>query len=466
MEKHPSSSYHAPKLIDFIKKSAGVLDKIKRDYGDGYLGMIDTMDATFAYNPQRWNDDPSKFYQWYISSGQDKKDFKELTNMSHDMKEGVKKEASTVGAIKGFAGTGWPTKAKKGKGKKNPSKPYGESELFEQLVQEAALEGVPLEEVVKKRGQSWVYFDDQTGAQKSTHQDRDKAWEVQRRDRKAAQTKKSAKKAERERKRRAAKPTKAKEPETEKSVRHRQHAARKATKAATEKAKKAREKYKAQMNELLKKVFIETIIRKARGLKEGTAISYVFENPPATGQSAVWEDFVSRLSKDTVMSDAKLKKILQNMAKMEVKMLGQAVSTIKDVLKATKSLEVEQKGAAKDPETGDVALGFVVGMPENKQKLSFLVRLEGGKPLIVIPEESKMALNDMANEESKLLRAELMHIQETVLDNMEDLISIAQKRDDYLAKLSEKMGKLLDNSEPLEISMLKFLLKNKHKGVK
>jgi hypothetical protein len=116
--------------------------------------------------------------------------------------------------------------------------------------------------------------------------------------------------------------------------------------------------------------------------------------------------------------------------------------------------------------TGDVALGFTVQLKENKVKLPFLVKLQNNKPLIVIPEESKMALNDMGNEESKLLRAELMHIQETELDNMEDLISVSEKRDEYLTKLGEKIDKLLDKSGPLEISMMKFLLKNKYRGVR
>jgi hypothetical protein len=51
LNQHPSSLYHAPKLVDWIKKNPKVLDYLKKNYKDDVLGMIDGMDARFAYQP-------------------------------------------------------------------------------------------------------------------------------------------------------------------------------------------------------------------------------------------------------------------------------------------------------------------------------------------------------------------------------------------------------------------------------
>jgi hypothetical protein len=371
----------------------------------------------------------------------------------------LKKEATTAGAvggsqvsdIKGFSAPFGRKPSKKRKSKKNPSKPFGEAELFENAVAQALLGEDDFEEVVKKRGNMWVYHDDDTGVEKGAWTDRETAWEKQRQDRKAksAQKKAGKKKADplvpvvHKPKKDTQKPKKAPKPKL-------------APKAKKEK-KKRRQKVRR-----LESITLDLL----QPLNEGSMMSYVFENTPVSDESVTWEKFVSRLSKQTVFSDPKLKKILQDMAKAEGKMLEKAVDMIGGVLRQTGRFDIDSKKVEIEPDTKDVKMNFVVSMKEGKQKLRFAVKLENGRPLLLFPEETKATLNSMENDDSKLLRAELMHSQETVLDNMEDVVSVTGKRDKYLKQLEKKIDKFLNGVTPLEISMLRYLLKNKYKGVK
>src|SRR4051812_44919602 len=79
------------------------------------------------------------------------------------------KEASMVGNIKGFEA---PI-ANVLQRKLTPE----ELAIFQKLVAKNELE---FDETVKKRGNSYVHFDDKTGAELGTYKDRQTAWERQR----------------------------------------------------------------------------------------------------------------------------------------------------------------------------------------------------------------------------------------------------------------------------------------------
>jgi hypothetical protein len=374
----------------------------------------------------------------------------------------LKKEASTAGAIggskvsdiKGFSAPfGRVPKSKKGRKKKNPSKPFGEAELFENAMAHALLDEDDIGEVVKKRGDMWVYHDDETGAEKGAWKERDAAWEKQRADRKVKSAKK---KSERGRSQEKALIPAVEKPKKE--PKQKPKLAKKPKKAPP--AKKEPKKRRPKVRRL------ESLDQILNFINEGSMMSYVFENTPIDDESVTWEKFVSRLSKQTVFSDPKLKKILQDMAKAEGKLLEKAVAMIDGVLKQTGKFDVSAKKVEIDPATKDVKLNFVVDMKESKQKLTFAVKLENGRPLLLFPNETKAMLNSMEGDDSKLLRAELMHSQETVLDNMEDVVTVTGRRDKYLKQLEKKVDKFLNSVTPVEISMLRYLLKNKYKGVR
>jgi len=366
-------------------------------------------------------------------------------------------EASVTGNIKGFAAPfgSTPTKRKRGRPKRNPSKPFGEAAMFENQVALALLGEDEFGEVVRKRGDQWVMHDDDTDAALATFQNREDAWSKQRQHRAQRAAEKKSKSTEKQRQLRSLTPTIEKP-----RVKVKPKMAPKpklAKKPTTEKDRQARAKARK----------VEVVLFKAlKNLKEANMISYVFENAPESEQAVVWEKFVSRLSKETVMSDPKLKSILQKMAKSEAKLLAKAVSEIKQTLGATGSFQVEQKGSDQDATTGDIKVNFVVHLKEGDVSLSFAVKLENGRPLILFPDESRTALNTMGTQESKLLRAELMHVQETALNNMDDVVLVTAKRDSYLSKLEGKVDKTLNNMGPLEMAMLKYLVKNKYKGVR
>jgi hypothetical protein len=231
------------------------------------------------------------------------------------------------------------------------------------------------------------------------------------------------------------------------------HKAPKSQKAPKSKVTKVK---KEQMMNQLKSVFMNV-------LKEGNMLSYVFEQNPISNDSVTWEKFISKLSKETVLSDPKFKAILQAVAKNEAKILGRSVFEIKKVLEGAGPFTVNQKGVDQD-EHGEVVMNFEVAI-EGGKKIGFSVKIEHGRPLILFPQDSKHILNSLGTDEAKLLRAELMHIQETILDNMHEVVSATQKRDDYLKNLQGKLDKVVGSLGPLQVAMLKNLLKQNYKGV-
>lgn len=317
-------------------------------------------------------------------------------------------------------------------------------ENFEDLVNFCLLNDMDIEEVVKKRGSNWVVFDDKTGVEKGSYPTRADAWNKQRQFRKSASAKKKTKKAPKKQKPKVG------------------NKAQEAPKAKTApKAKLAAKPHveKESFLRALKKKFTEAII------KEASSLSYVFEQSPLDNDSVTWENFLQKLSRQALMSDEKLKNILRNVAKAEIKILASSVAAIKQVLESTGQFEIAQGKSDQDSE-GNLFLGFMVSVPEAGKKIPFAVKVENGRPLIHFPDQARAELNSMAGEEGKLLRAELMHIQETILDKIEDLSSATEKRNAYLKGMESQMDRILKNMDSLEIAMLKHVIKSKYKGVK
>lgn len=364
--------------------------------------------------------------------------------------ESKKNESSTASAsLKGFSAPfGVSVIRKKKKQKKNVSKPYGEPELFEHAATLSTLTGLSIEqimEVVKKSGGRYVVTNDKTGSTVGSYEKASDAWEKQRLVRKQNKNKAQKKK----------KPTSEKQPKAKSKADTAPKKSKTAPKAKTAPKPKTTKAKKEQFLNNLKTAF-------AKVLSEGNMLNYVFEQQPTATDSAVWEKFIGRLSRETVMADPKLKAILQGVAKSEAKILGAAVNEIKKCLENTGAFQVNQKGVDQNA-NGDVVMNFDVTLDEGSKKLGFAVKIENGRPLLLFPEDTRMNLNSMATENSKLLRAELMHVQETVLDNMHDVLLATEKRDGYLRSMSEKIDKVISGFGPLEVAMLKNLLKQKYK---
>jgi hypothetical protein len=334
----------------------------------------------------------------------------------------IKKEASMTSAV---AGSSAPFGASKSKKKTNVSKPYNESELFENFVALSAINNsMPIQDVVRQRGERWVLFDDDKDTEIASFSNREDAWKRQRQRRTSDKMTKKFKDAESKRQKMSLEPQKAKEP------------------------------VRADKRENKEVV------------AEGSMISYVFENNPVSSDSLGWDNFISGLSRQTVLSDPKLKAILQKAAKAEVDILNKATDAVKNVLNKTGHFVVEKKNVNQDPQTGEVQLNFIVKLKSSKSKMDLSVKLQNSRPVIFFPEQTKSLLNSSPTEESKLLRAELIHIQETLLDNMQDVLAVNKNRDEYLKKLEDKVDSMLDGTNPLQIAMTRHLIKMKYKGVK
>jgi hypothetical protein len=450
LQQHPSNLYHAPKLIDWIKKNPKVLDYLKKHYKDDVLGMIDGMDARFAYQPQKWNNDPEKFVTWYFSSGTDKQDHEEA------MKEfgKLKKEASVCAGVKGFLGGGPEMVRRKNEDSAVPFQQdsMNSADLFQKMIAMGILDDEDVEETVRKRGNQWVLYDDETDTVKSAYLDRDTAWDKQRIMRHHQDSAKKAKKSEKERQHvgvpRVDTPEKAKKSKE----------APKSQKAPEPKKDKPKSKPQTRKEAFYNDMFSP--------ITEGSMVSYVFENTPMSEESVTWESFIDKLSKQTVMSDPKLNKILHFIAKSELLCLRHAAETVKKSLEGSGHFEVAVANKIdRDQATNDFKLDFVVNMKDNNKKVKFCIKLDNNRPLLGW-EDAKQTLDQLGNEESKLLRAELIHIQETTFKQTEDITSAIEKRDSYLKSMEQKFDKFLNTMGPLEMAMLKYLLKDKYKGVR
>jgi hypothetical protein len=372
----------------------------------------------------------------------------------------LKTEASVDGGIKGFqAPLGDNEVVRKMLDVSEPfnekiGDPISDPDLFECLVAAAEVAGKKIKETVRKRGNKYVLYDDDTDVAKGAYDDRDTAWEKQRVIRRSEKNKEKHKASEKERKRHEVPAVdKPRKPTTPKMT----PGPKKLPKPETDKPKE-RQKVRA-LDAFFKDMFGHMI-------KEGSMVSYVFENTPLSDESVTWDSFINKLSKQTVMADPKLNKILHYIAKVELGSLKKAANTVKETLDSTKHFQVEiGKKIERDEATQTPKLDFVVAMKDNNKKLKFSIRLDNGKPLFMW-EQSKDALDQMANEESKLLRAELVHIQETTFKQMSDIVSAIEKRDRYLKSLEQKFDKVLSNINPLEMNMLKYLLRDKYKSVR
>jgi DNA-binding ferritin-like protein len=78
-----ASDHSLPKseLIAWLASSPDRIDHLKDKWGKLYLDMLDSMDATYAFDPGKWGNKPAKFYEWYFTSGQDKEDLASCESM-------------------------------------------------------------------------------------------------------------------------------------------------------------------------------------------------------------------------------------------------------------------------------------------------------------------------------------------------------------------------------------------------
>lgn len=336
----------------------------------------------------------------------------------------MKKENGSVAAnISGFQGPLGGTPMIKRK--------LNQADSFENMVTQCEMNNMELE-AVRKRGEDWVVFDDDTETQKGVFKDRKAAWAKQKQLR---QAKKNSAKS-------SAKPKKAEKSHT-------------ASKPQT--APKAKLAPKSKKEHLMH-MFKESV---KRVLIEGSAISYVFEQDPVSKSSLFWNQLLEQMPKEVLLSDPTIKSIFHEMAKAEVDVLGRAFNATRRVL-ASGDFDVEKKDVDQD-ELGNLILNLGVSF-EGIEDVPLVIKIENGKPLLSLPDEVEAGLNANPNEEIRKLKAFLAFVQEDQLDKMEDVSKLIQKRDEHLQQLLQKSDEVLMNLDPLKMSFVRFLLKTKYRG--
>jgi hypothetical protein len=172
------------------------------------------------------------------------------------------------------------------------------------------------------------------------------------------------------------------------------------------------------------------------------------------------------LPKDILESDPKLRNILADLAKTKIRLLDKSYKELSKVLGQTGDFEVKDKKFETDDTKEKINLNFSVKLKDSNKSYPFSIEIENNRPLITIPPQTRDELNNMNTPESKTLRSELIHIQETILDNFDDVVKSSTKRDNYLKTLEKKVDDSIGELNPLETSMAKFLMRIKYKNVK
>ena len=91
------------------------------------------------------------------------------------------------------------------------------------------------------------------------------------------------------------------------------------------------------------------------------------------------------------------------------------------------------------------------------------IHIDGGVPKIEVSGNAKAALTKVDPSAAKMFRAELVTVQEGILDEMDDLAKAINARDKYLSKLEVEVDSFVAGLSPLEISLLKNLLVKKYR---
>lgn len=176
-----------------------------------------------------------------------------------------------------------------------------------------------------------------------------------------------------------------------------------------------------------------------------------------------WDDYISKLSKQALAGDGKFQNLQKNISKKTEGILGSAFDSIRKAV--GKSVKLKSFGVKHDSKSGKTYLAFSAEVGEDTTAEPFYIHVEGGVPKIEVSDAAKVALTKADPDAAKLFRAELVTVQERVLDDMDDLSRAIQSRDKYLTKLETEVDSYVAGLAPLQISLLKQLLVKKYRKI-
>lgn len=172
-----------------------------------------------------------------------------------------------------------------------------------------------------------------------------------------------------------------------------------------------------------------------------------------------WDEYIGKLSGKALTGDKKFQTLQKNIEKRTENVLNTALGSIKKALK--KDVKLKDFGI-KRSDDGKTYTAFSAVM-DNVEVGPVYIYVEGGVPKIEVSDGAKAALTKTDPDSAKLFRAELVTVQERVLDKMDDLTNAIDARDKYLVKVEGEVDGFVSGLTPLQVSMLKNLLVKKYR---
>lgn len=173
-----------------------------------------------------------------------------------------------------------------------------------------------------------------------------------------------------------------------------------------------------------------------------------------------WDDYIGGLSTKALTGDKKFQKHQSSIEKKTQSMLDGAFASIRKAV--GKNAKLKSFGVKKSEEKGKTYLAFSAELGEVAVEPIYIY-IDNGVPKIEVSDNAKVALTKAEPDDAKLFRAELVTVQERILDKMDDLIDAIAARDKYLEKLQNDVDGFVAGLTSLQVSLLKQLLVKKYR---
>lgn len=217
---------------------------------------------------------------------------------------------------------------------------------------------------------------------------------------------------------------------------------------------------KKESLDLLHRKMLAAVIKESLRTYRGKVLKEGLFQEDNDKQGSEWDEYIKHLSKNSLSSDKKYNSLQRNIDKKTQGALQNAFAVIRKAV--DKGVKLKNFGVKKSDELGKVYLAFSASM-DNVAVEPIYIHIEHGVPKIELTANAKAALVKAEPDTAKLFRAELVTVQERVLDEMDDIQVAIQNRDKYLNKSQSSIDDYVSKLTPLQISILKQLLVKKYR---
>lgn len=169
-----------------------------------------------------------------------------------------------------------------------------------------------------------------------------------------------------------------------------------------------------------------------------------------------WDEYVARLPARAMSDDRKLQRLQKAIERGSETAIGDATASVSKALRKH-GFRVQVDGVKKDRQRQRAYAQFNVEH-DGTTVGPFHVYVEAGLPKIEISDQARSAIGRLDRDVSRELRAELMTVQEDVLDHMDDVTRAIAARDKYLSRLEAQVDAVVSDMGGLEVCLLRNLL--------